>query len=400
MTSQRNHFIDGLRGLAALSVVNFHFFAAFYPNFLPEYSRNPYRVADTPLAVLYNGNFAVSIFFTLSGFVLANSAAKRHMPLAINLIQRYFRLAVPVFVSTLVAYALLRAFRGTPSALREVVPSDWLKYAFDRDLPGFATAVRSGIFDLWSGGSMFNNVLWTMKIELIGSILIYATYAMQRIRWILACLIAILILSSVFLRFEYGCFACGALLREAVTTGRLPKVSPWLALCAGIVIGAAMPGYDMRVLAGLLHAEKLSAIPAPLRLGAANQAFALIASCLILYAVLSSPKLASLLSLRPFRFLGEISFGFYLVHVPLIYSIIGRIFLQYRPSTAGNLLCFYGFFLTITLASGFLFTIAVDRPVIRTIHFGQSRWRSWRNDGERDSRIGESGLRPKPRHDH
>ena len=84
--------LDGLRGIAALVVVCFHFAAAFLPSLIPDQTDHPCWVADTPIGILFNGPFSVSIFFVLSGFVIAQAAARRRDPIYINIPLRYLRL--------------------------------------------------------------------------------------------------------------------------------------------------------------------------------------------------------------------------------------------------------------------------------------------------------------------
>jgi peptidoglycan/LPS O-acetylase OafA/YrhL len=68
--TRRLQRLDGLRGIAALIVVFFHYLSAFVPALTPDQTANPYWVSDTPLAVLFNGPFAVIVFFVLSGFAV------------------------------------------------------------------------------------------------------------------------------------------------------------------------------------------------------------------------------------------------------------------------------------------------------------------------------------------
>jgi peptidoglycan/LPS O-acetylase OafA/YrhL len=69
---------DGLRGVAALSVVVCHFVCTFYPALMFG-SRDPTLwVADalsrSLLFAMYGGTFAVYVFYVLSGYVLAASS--------------------------------------------------------------------------------------------------------------------------------------------------------------------------------------------------------------------------------------------------------------------------------------------------------------------------------------
>jgi len=91
-------YLESLRGLAALAVVFNHLAIAFYPAlfFGPSAPSHTGRaleaaISGTPLNLLYNGAFSVSIFFVLSGFVLSygffrdRSATVALLPLAVPL---------------------------------------------------------------------------------------------------------------------------------------------------------------------------------------------------------------------------------------------------------------------------------------------------------------------------
>ena len=76
--SGKIQYLEGIRGVAALMVFFHHFLLAFFPSFnfagdpatshLGTFELNYWR---TPLSVFTNGEFMVSLFFVLSGFVLS-----------------------------------------------------------------------------------------------------------------------------------------------------------------------------------------------------------------------------------------------------------------------------------------------------------------------------------------
>ena len=108
---------DGLRGLAALNVVISHFMAAFtpflmhynYPETFPAGQMSTFStILNLPIfTILYNGHFAVLIFFVLSGYVLARPyyLDKSHS-LKNRLWGRYLRLNLPIAVSLLISFFL------------------------------------------------------------------------------------------------------------------------------------------------------------------------------------------------------------------------------------------------------------------------------------------------------
>ncbi len=92
-------YLDGLRGLAAFIVVIYHHFYGFYPKFLyPSEDKVLTQLSGSPLNIFYNGNFAVYIFFILSGYVLTYKFFKtRNYGIIISsAARRYIRLLVPV----------------------------------------------------------------------------------------------------------------------------------------------------------------------------------------------------------------------------------------------------------------------------------------------------------------
>ena len=134
--SQRFQELDGLRGVAALIVVVFHVMSAFVPAWVPDQSEAVPWWADSPLAVLYNGTFAVPVFFVLSGFVLAQASLLPRKHLWLDLALRYLRLALPATASVLLACGLLHIWPTAAESLSQVVPVPWLRWTYQGEIPG------------------------------------------------------------------------------------------------------------------------------------------------------------------------------------------------------------------------------------------------------------------------
>jgi peptidoglycan/LPS O-acetylase OafA/YrhL len=364
VSKERYYNLDGLRGVAALTVVAFHFFSAYVPGLLSEQTPTPWWGSDTPLAVLYNGGFAVSVFFVLSGFVLSNSAARRQSPLWFNLVQRYFRLAIPVLGGTLLSFTLLSLYPHTVSELKAAGDHPWLQWVYDGQIPNFPWAVRDALFGVFkTGRSFFNNVLWTMRIELLGSIGIYLLYGTVHERLRTPLLIAALCFYVIFLkRPEYAAFAVGALMREARIHYPFPPVLVWPSLAFTIIFGAMMQGYAAR--------NGLPQWPSMLSLGEPHQLWHVAAAAAAVYATLLLPSLKRSFGSRPGRFLGDVSFSLYLVHVPLLYTVFVPAFIRMRGEGIGMVTLFVAF-LACSLIVAYAFTVLVDRPTIALIHRAQ-----------------------------
>jgi len=115
MAATRIGAIDGVRGLAALSVAIFHCLHLFPVSgskqalFLKLTELNDLPTAGARILTgLFNGNAAVSLFFVISGFVLSQSIKRKnlHWPAAIALfaVKRLVRLYPPMAVCLLVTF--------------------------------------------------------------------------------------------------------------------------------------------------------------------------------------------------------------------------------------------------------------------------------------------------------
>ena len=176
--ARRVNHLDGLRGIAALTVVVFHYLSAFVPALTPDQTANPYWLSDTPLAVLFNGPFAVVVFFVLSGFVVSKAAHRKDDPLPLTVGLRYLRLTIPMLASVLIAWLLLTMFATEATKLASVTGTPWLSKTFNGEIPSLLHAIKDATYDVYlRGGSRFNNAIWSMQCELIGSVAIYAIYA-------------------------------------------------------------------------------------------------------------------------------------------------------------------------------------------------------------------------------
>ena len=353
--------LDGVRGVAAMIVVVFHFLCLLQPGVVPDMTPTPVFLADTPVAILWNGPFAVSIFFVLSGFVIAGAAERRNERVITNMVTRYIRLAVPVLASVILAWILLSIFPTATVDLGKVLnePSRWLTYTYQGEIPPLYIAVMEGLVtNFLSGESLFNNVLWTMRIELIGSFLIFGIY------WLSAGKARMLILAFtgivIFVLIEpaYLAFVLGALIHEANIRGLLIKSGnflPYLIFAGGIILGSP----------GLGTAERwgLPDVPWRLTIGNPHGLIAVFAAALLIIAIISSSRLGRYFSTHLCQWLGRISFSLYLVHVPLLYTLVAATYVNIES----NLYVMATAYFCITLSLAHVFTIFVDEPALRLL---------------------------------
>lgn len=353
--------LDGLRGIAASAVVIFHFLCLLWPTYVPTMVSTSAAVTQTPIYVLWNGGFAVAVFFVLSGFVMAAAADRHGRGLLVSSVARYLRLALPATASCLLAWFWLQAFPEAAQTMEAVLdePSRWLRYTRQVEIGPIHHAVADGlVVNFVRGMSSFNNVLWTMKIELLGSLGIFVLYGLStgllRIgALLLAGGVVLLVLSNVYLAFVLGAgvyeaHRCGAF-------RRLPAFLPPAALLLGLILGGVGPGSH--------ETWGLPQVPEQLQLGAERGLIPIFAAALLIYATLMIPRLAGVLATRVPLGLGRISFGLYLVHVPPLYTVVAWAYVTGAiPFPLLTALYFVG-----VLIMAWAFTLWIDEPLLRRL---------------------------------
>ncbi|MCK1404962.1 acyltransferase [Bradyrhizobium sp. 76] len=357
----RDRSLDGLRGIAAFSVVIFHFLSAYCPALIPREGFSSCWIADTPIAILWNGHFAVAIFFVLSGYVLALSCRRKTVSFIQLVAKRVLRLAIPATISLVFAWSLLVVFSPSLAELRFISDARWLEYT-TIDPPSFIPAIVLGAVDVFRGGhSDLNNVLWTMKIELIGSIMIYLIYCFVPTRFRIRALVCPLMLAAF--KPAYIAFPLGALICEARASKFEPKAGTAtveIGFAIGLLLGGLYPGVGERVFS--------AAIIDRAGFGAPNGVISVCAAALVVTAVAFSHHLKRLFSSRIPVWLGDISFPLYLVHVPIICTIGAAVYVHYLNTfTAAAIV------LALSLSIAQVFRLLVDDPLLRVLRrFGQN----------------------------
>jgi peptidoglycan/LPS O-acetylase OafA/YrhL len=176
VASERKPYLDGLRGVAALVVFIGHLALVVLPDLLGVSGTYGWSIwltaiGKSPLAVLWNGNAAVCIFFVLSGYVMTEFASGTKLSLPAQAIRRYLRLAIPILITSSFAWLLL-SYGLMRNAVNPDVTGGWLGswYRFE---PSFPDMIQEALFGTFATGSnAYNCNLWTMNAELAGSLYI------------------------------------------------------------------------------------------------------------------------------------------------------------------------------------------------------------------------------------
>ena len=360
-----------MRGLAALMVVLHHLLVAFYPtvqngNLQQSHIGNgnfEIWYCYSPMSVFTNGNFAVYIFFVLSGYVLSRKyfITNDSSVLISAAVKRYFRLFIPIFFTITVVFIFIKLHLFLNVSAGQISKSDWLQ-AFWLFNPDVNDLLYNGFFEVFFFKSdKFDTVLWTMSIELFGSMLVFALLALThnlRNRWIVY-----LILLFMFVKLEYFFYASfivgivlsnyySLLIEFGKTNASLPvKI---ILLLAGLLFGGYFSGQSIE---GTIY-EKLYLK----YVFYSWDSFHFYGSAFLVTGIILSPLLHKVLSIRPVSFLGKLSFSMYLLHPVVIGSFSSWMLLQFDTIDYNSaMLLIIPVTILVVFVTSYLMAVTIDR---------------------------------------
>lgn len=332
-------YLDGLRGIAAVQVVLFHYAGAFAPAMIrPGF-----------LGYVMSGFSAVYLFFLMSGLVLTYSFERTPEAVGVGVGRRFVRLGIPLAAAAVVAGLLVAAFPsiGIIAAARahsilatrlQVGPHHFTHVAADATgltmVLGYATTSIFGplrpFLPLQTASP--DQALWSLHVELWGSFLVLAlVYARaQSRRGYRVALIA----SAVLL----GAHPLGLFLIGHVAAGLLaqPRMQALLARRSATVIGAGL------LLAGVTacthnQLPAIYALERVLMLGSIVpvQVFFTwsdeLGAILVFFGVLLAVPVQRVLRTHVAVLLGRLSFPVYLLHRPIMLTLGAAVFVAALP---------------------------------------------------------------------
>lgn len=351
-------FLDGLRGLAAL-LVFVHHTISFFDNGEHDHGFGEggehWLLASLPFVrILFNGgNAAVAVFFVLSGYVLSRSplrlvrdghATACLWNLASAVVRRPIRLYGPALAVTLGVALLMHApFHVVPDMpwpKRDAdVFHELMRWA--RDAVHFFNPFQAHSNEAWFTYSI---VVWTLPVELKGSMLVYvlaalhalggralsaprsavawsvAAVALLQLRfWSMACFIAGMVLACLDVHALDASFLprwCRRSPRTQAFLHHAAFVVGYYLLCQPAHGGS--PEYSLNT-PGWNTLTRLT--PAGYTKNQYYRYWTSWGAVLVVYASLRLRWLQHFFRTRPLRYLGKVSFMFYLVHLPMQYVV-------------------------------------------------------------------------------
>jgi peptidoglycan/LPS O-acetylase OafA/YrhL len=372
MNKNKVEHLDGLRGVAAFIVVFAHYLDAYYPRMFhttkPSHNMLERYLPQTPFNILFNGNFAVCLFFVLSGFVLSRAffIKKDTTILHKSFVKRYFRLAFPALIAVFIP---LIAFKCLVAG--DAPNISYIKHS----LPHFFTydhwydPLRRVLFDnFFDYKRYYIGPLWTLTYELIGSFLVFGILYVARhnayLRYGLYAFVLIFIWDSYFLGFLLGLLISDVFHNHPTTMERLKR---WWIVAPVLLIGLLFASYPYIIAKGSVyefltfdtHKPSFSYI----------FFYRLIGSALILFALLLSSFMQRLFSSKVAVFLGRHSFSLYLNHYLILYSLAPILFASISlHHTYNHAVIIVSFIcVAITFIYAMLFTHFIDEPIVKKL---------------------------------
>lgn len=284
---QRQYFLDGLRGWAALNVAIVHiFFDALPPMDIEKMHVQFWWPAS--------GSLSVALFFIVSGFALSINFLQTgdRRALARMAAGRYVRLTIPILAVSSLVSTIFAVGIVTPS---EFPPrfTDFFKFELTVE-----NLLRFSLFDVYFNYDPFRSYagpLWTMSFELIGSAMVFGLL--------------------FFVKADY-------VVKFALPSAVILYV--WSPLYALFFVGVICAYYADFIKARISERFAAGLLLVGLVLwkveSANNHLFSVAAACLFVGAMASS-VVRTALSNRLSRGLGKLSFPLYLIHAPLIFAL-------------------------------------------------------------------------------
>ena len=306
------NILDGLRGVAALTVVCFHLFEAYATSHLDQ--------------KINHGYLAVDFFFILSGFVVGyayDDRWKKTMTVKNFLARRVIRLHPMVVMGALIGAAMFY-FQGcsvwdvSKISVTMLLAGTLMNSLMIPATPG--TEIR-GVGEMYP----LNGPTWSLFFEYIGNIL-YALFLRKLPTKVLAVWVAVAAcsLAGFAIWGPLGDICVGfSLTEENIVGGSLRLL---FAFSAGLLLSRIFKPVKIKgaFWIGGIAIIVLSAIP---RIGGSEHlwmnglydaACAIILFPIIVYLA-ASGKTTDKITTKVCKFLGDISYPLYMVHYPFIY---------------------------------------------------------------------------------
>lgn len=328
--TQRIQWIDGLKGLSSVLIVLHHFILAFFPAMyygasVPSHFFGiDYLLADSPFMFFVGGHFLVCVFLMLSGMVLSLQSKRivTIKQLILSIVKRYFKLSIPLFIVSLVVYFMLKFNLFYNLQAAEITQSPWLRL-FYTCIPSFKDVFITSFYSVWFvGNDTFSTAFWMLYILFYGSLLTSVTrYLINKKllnRYLAYTLLIVYFIytKDLLLNFVFGMIVADLIQDEKIKENTSISY-------VFLIVGAILGGFPFGIIPTNFYRYFLLL---PHYVSDVNFIHTL-GTLFIILGIASISKIKNVFNHEPFQTLGKYSYTIYLVHIPLLFSIISLIYL-------------------------------------------------------------------------
>lgn len=345
-------WIDGVKGIACLLIFVYHFILAYFPatyygEVVPWHYAWESSLYSNPIMFLVNGNFWVCVFCLISGFLVSYRVLDKGLGSApAMIVKRYLRLSLPVFFVSLMVYVMMKLQVFSNIAATQITQSPWYGLFYKDPVSVWDVFETSFFCDWFLGSTVFSNAFWMLRDLFIGWFLsfILSIVALGSCKQKegngekthnFRILIVYIVIGLVYFRLDslQLCFVLGtiaAYIYMAVGKKKLPLPATLLMAAVGLYFAGYPSEYEP------------SGIYKNVELGVNSirgyQVFHMLAAFLLFMVFLYAGVGKKLFDNRLCRYLGKLSFGVYLLHIPILFSVASGVFLGVYHATSKYLL--------------------------------------------------------------
>jgi len=319
---KRNTLVDGIKGLTILIVIIHHFVLAFCPTIMDGRMWNALIVNGGPqfffasfFSVFYNGLFAVSLFFVITGYLLSKQVKhheedKDYVPRAIA--SRFFRLIPIIAPVLLVGYILMSLNLTFNTPVGIYTKSNWFLSFF----PLGKVSLWMIVEDLFTRipfvtGAWYYNVLWMIPLELYGSWFTYifaSLFQNSKLKTFMYVMLCVALFKTNFIQFLFG-----IMLADYEEKIKVNKFTLFVCFALSLFLGSLA----------------LSSLQIP-NIGIYSTQFKAVAALLFMFSILKSKILTASIDHRVFVYFGQRSYYYYLMHSMSLITVCSYTFLAIK----------------------------------------------------------------------
>lgn len=350
--------VKGVRGLMALLVIVGHFTLAFLPQIgMGEETIGKGHIknfiSDTPLYFFFNGAFAVYVFWMLSAaltFYSCHNKAFSFRQVILEMLKRYMKWTFPMLLSAIYICASMKFGILYNKEVAKITGSGWLGSFYQFPVT-MSEAIRQMLYEIYiDGKASYNMVLWTMRIEFWGSLLVLIICWLDYFKHVLAVALTIIIIivSVLTTKYIWVCFMSGVVLGYMVMCNKDGfRIKPLFQI-GGVIFTLCAGGYPSGY-------DPIKGMYASLRINR-GALYCLGAISLLMIIFCNNSLFSKMLDVL-FGFMGKLSLSVYMIQLPVLCTVVCWIYYNYKINNV--LIILIGILITYLFA--FVFQCILER---------------------------------------